>query len=277
MDVLRTLLESSPLLALFVAIASGYALGQVSIAGVSFGAGAVLFTGLIVGAFAPRAAPPALVGTLGLVMFVYGIGIQYGSQFFAGLRGPGARYIALSVVAVLASLIVAALLAEPLGISLATAAGLFTGAGTNTPSLQAALAASGNQDPAIGYAVAYPLGVVGPIVLMTVMASLLRPRFAAPAASVRVVELTLGPNVRGRTVGDLCAALPSDVRIAGVRQDEENCPPLAQTRLREGDGLLLVGSPSGIDGVKDLLGREDPGRLSHDRSDYDVVLPAVMT
>ena len=271
MDVLRTLLESSPLLALFLAIASGYALGQVSIAGVSFGAGAVLFTGLLVGALAPAAAPPAIVGTLGLVMFVYGIGIQYGPQFFAGLRGPGTRYVALSAVAVLASLGVAVLLAEPLGISLATAAGLFTGAGTNTPSLQAALAASDNQDPAIGYAVAYPLGVIGPIVLMTVMASLLKPRFGAPAQSVRVAELTLGPNVRGRTVGDLCASLPPDVRVAGVRQDDVNCPPLAQTRLREGDGLLLVGSPSSIESVKDRLGREEPGRLSHDRADYDVV------
>lgn len=271
MDVVRTLLETSPLLALFLAVASGYALGQVSIAGVSFGAGAVLFTGLLIGALAPAAAPPALVGTLGLVMFVYGIGIQYGPQFFAGLRGPGVRYIALAVVAVLAALGVAAVLAQPLGISLATAAGLFTGAGTNTPSLQAALAAAGNQDPAIGYAVAYPLGVVGPIVLMTLMASLLKPRFDAPAPAVRVAELTLGPNVRGRTIGDLCRSLPADVRIAAVRQDDVNAPPFAATRLRDGDGLLLVGSPQSIERVKEFLGREEPGRISHDRADFDVV------
>ena len=58
LDILRTLLEASPLLALFLAIATGYAIGQISIAGVSFGAGAVLFTGLIIGAIAPKAAPP---------------------------------------------------------------------------------------------------------------------------------------------------------------------------------------------------------------------------
>src|SRR5688500_16731947 len=99
MDVLRALLEASPLMALFLAIATGYAIGQVTIAGVSFGAGAVLFTGLVIGAIAPKSAPPALVGTLGLLMFVYGVGIQFGPQFFAGLRGPGLKYIALATVA----------------------------------------------------------------------------------------------------------------------------------------------------------------------------------
>src|ERR1700750_3422417 len=165
-DIVRSILESSPLLALFLAIATGYAIGQISIAGVSFGAGAVLFSGLIIGAIAPKSAPPGLVGTLGLVMFVYGVGIQYGPQFFASLRGPGLKYITLASVAVIASLFVALLVSKPLGVSLATAAGLFAGSGTSTPTLQAALAAAGNQDPAIGYSVSYPFGVVGPIVLM---------------------------------------------------------------------------------------------------------------
>src|SRR5919107_1408850 len=190
-DFIRGLLESSPLLALFLAIAAGYAIGQISFAGVSFGAGAVLFTGLIIGAIAPKAAPPGLVGTLGLVMFVYGVGIQFGPQFFASLKGPGLKYIALATVAVVASLLVAMLLAGPLGISLATAAGLFAGSGTSTPTLQAALAAAGNQDPAIGYSVSYPFGVVGPIVLMTIMAAWLKPTFKAPTQNVRVAELTL--------------------------------------------------------------------------------------
>src|SRR6478609_2033311 len=115
LDIVRTLLEASPLLALFVAIAAGYAVGQVAIAGVSFGAGAVLFTGLLIGAFAPKSAPPGLVGTLGLVIFVYGVGIQYGPQFFASLRGPGLKYIGLASAAVIGSLLVAMSLAAPLG------------------------------------------------------------------------------------------------------------------------------------------------------------------
>jgi putative transport protein len=182
----RVVLESSPLLALFLAIATGYALGQISIAGVSFGAGAVLFTGLLIGAFAPRSTPHATVGTLGLVMCVYGVGIQYGRQFFASLRGPGLKYMALTTVAVVASLVVARTLAGPLGVSLATAAGLFAGSGTSTPTLQAALAAAGNLDPTIGYSVAYPFGVAGPIILMTLMAALLRPTFESPSSAYAI-------------------------------------------------------------------------------------------
>jgi putative transport protein len=271
MGIVRTLLESSPLLALFLAIATGYAIGQLSIAGVSFGAGAVLFTGLIIGAVAPKSAPPALVGTIGLVMFVYGVGIQYGPQFFANLRGSGIKYIALAAVAVVASLGVAALLAKPLGISIATAAGLFAGSGTSTPTLQAALAAAGNEDPAIGYSVSYPFGVIGPIVLMTMMAALTKPKFNAPAQNVRVAELTVEQALKKRTVGELSADLPSDVKIVAIRHDHVNTPATAETVLQEGDGLLLIGSPTSIEQAKASVGREEPGRLSRDRANYDTI------
>jgi len=271
MNLVRMLLESSPLLALFLAIAAGYAIGQISFAGVSFGAGAVLFSGLIIGAIAPKAAPPALVGTMGLVMFVYGVGIQYGPQFFANIRGPGPKYIALATVAVVASLVVAMLLAKPLDISPGTAAGLFAGSGTSTPTLQAALAAAGNEDPAIGYSVSYPFGVIGPIVLMTLMAALVRPKFKAPAQNVRVAELTLEQRIRDRTVGELSAELPADVKIVAVRHQHENAPAAADTILQEGDGLLVTGSPSSIEQAKAFMGREEPGRMSRDRANYDVV------
>src|SRR5512135_1697773 len=88
MDVLRAFLEQQPLLALFLVVGLGYALGDVNIRGFALGAGAVLFVGLAAGMLSPKAAPPALVGSLGLVLFVYGIGIQYGKQFFAGVTSP---------------------------------------------------------------------------------------------------------------------------------------------------------------------------------------------
>lgn len=271
LEIVRTLLEASPLLALFLAIATGYAVGQISIAGVSFGAGAVLFTGLIIGAIAPKAAPPGLVGTLGLVMFVYGVGIQYGPQFFASLKGPGLKYIALATVSVVASLLVAMALAGPLGISMGTAAGLFAGSGTSTPTLQAALAAVGNQDPAIGYSVSYPFGVIGPIVLMTMMAAWVRPTFKTPTQTVRIAELTLEAPGENHTVEEIASVLPSDVKIVAVRQHHANVPPDPKIVMHEGDGLLLVGSPAGIDRAKVAMGHEDPGRISRDRANYDVI------
>ena len=104
MDVVRPLLEQSPMLALFAAIGIGYAIGRISIAGFSLDIGAVLFAGLALGAIAPKAAPPAMVSSIGLVMFLYGIGIQYGRQFFAGLRGSGLKWNALGAVGVCLSL-----------------------------------------------------------------------------------------------------------------------------------------------------------------------------
>jgi Trk K+ transport system NAD-binding subunit len=137
--------------------------------------------------------------------------------------------------------------------------------------LQAALAVAGNQDPAIGYSVAYPFGVVGPIVLMTAMAALVKPRFAAPLPSVRLLELTVGSACEGRTVGEVSATLPDDVKIVAVRHDQMNAPPVAETTLRAGDGLLLVGSPPSLERTTLRFGREQPGLLSRDRADYDVV------
>src|SRR5678815_2838115 len=66
LDAIRSLLEQSPMLALFATIGLGYAIGRVSIAGFSLGVGAVLFAGLALGAIAPKAAPPALVSSIGL-------------------------------------------------------------------------------------------------------------------------------------------------------------------------------------------------------------------
>ncbi len=83
MDALRTLLETQPLLTLFLTIALGYVVGEINIKGFSLGSGAVLFVGLAIGGFAPKAAPPAVLGTLGLLLFLYGVGIQYGAQFLA--------------------------------------------------------------------------------------------------------------------------------------------------------------------------------------------------
>jgi putative transport protein len=65
--------------------------------------------------------------------------------------------------------------------------------------------------------------------------------------------------------------LPAGVRIVVVRHERMNLPPIARTRLAEGDGVLMVGSPASLEAAKAIVGREEPGLLSHDRADYDVV------
>ena len=96
---LSNLIGAQPILALFLAIGLGYLVGQINILGFSLGIGAVLFVGLAIGAFAPKVQIIGPIGLIGLIMFLYGIGILYGRQFFDGLSGVGKTYNLLSLVA----------------------------------------------------------------------------------------------------------------------------------------------------------------------------------
>ena len=86
-DLARHIIETQPILTAFLAIGLGYLVGQINIGGFSLGVGAVLFVGLALGAFAPKAQILGPIGLTGLIMFLYGIGILYGRQFFEGMRG----------------------------------------------------------------------------------------------------------------------------------------------------------------------------------------------
>src|SRR5262245_3164453 len=176
MEFIRTLLEQQPLMALFLTIAIGYLVGEINLKGFSLGVGAVLFVALAIGWFAPKAIPAPMVGTLGLAIFLYAVGIQYGRQFFLGLTSPkGVKANLVALAALIFAGAVSLLFVRTSGLSLGHAVGLFAGAGTSTPALQAAIAAIGNDDPAVGYSVAYPFGVAGPILLLYLMSMILKP------------------------------------------------------------------------------------------------------
>src|SRR5512143_3651664 len=228
MDTLRVLLEQQSLLSLFIVIGLGYALGGVSIRGFALGAGAVLFVGLGVGMLAPKAAPPALVGSLGLVLFVYGIGIQYGKHFFSGLTSPfGLKANGLVPVSHLAGIGVCALAYAAVSVSPAAVAGLFCGALTSTPALQAAISAAGNNDPALGYSVAYPFGFIAPILLMYFANVWIKGKVLTPAgAALELREVVVrNERVAGRPLAEVGAGLPVGVRIVVVREGDRNRVP----------------------------------------------------
>jgi putative transport protein len=270
LDAVRHLLEQSPMLALFAAIGLGYALGRISVAGFSLDVGAVLFAGLVLGAIAPAAAPPALVGSIGLVMFLYGIGIQYGRQFFAGLRGAGLKWNVLGAVGVFASLGVAVVAGGAFDISPAHSLGMFAGALTSTPTLQAAIDAVGDRAPAIGYSVAYPMGVLAPILCIFVFSRLVQARLAPALAPPAIVEIVLADGKKGTTVAAVIAGLPPEVHLVAIRQGRTNKLPDPEIRLDAGDELLLFGDPGAIDRAREQLGRVESGRLASDRSTLDI-------
>ena len=270
MEWVRTILEQSPLLALFAVIGIGYALGQISIAGFSLGVGAVLFAGLGIGALAPGAVPPGLVNSIGLAMFLYGVGIQYGRAFFAGLRGPGLIWNLIGAAGVLTSLGAALTLGRAFDVKAEYSLGLFAGGLTSTPALQAAIDAAGNGDPAIGYSVAYPLGVVGPILCLFLFTRLIRTRVAPAPAPLRPIEITL-EAFDSITVAEVMKQLPAGVHLAAVRQGGTSRLPDPLARLSGGDGVLLYGQPDALEQARQMLGRAAPGRFVKDRTDLDVL------
>src|SRR5882672_11232580 len=107
-ELARDIIGTQPILAVFLAIGVGYLVGQINLGGFSLGVGAVLFVGLAIGAFAPKSQITGPIALIGLTMFLYGIGILYGRQFFEGIAGSaGRKYNLLALIAVATGLVVA--------------------------------------------------------------------------------------------------------------------------------------------------------------------------
>jgi putative transport protein len=275
MENIRIFLESQVLFSLFLTIALGYLAGEVTIKGFSLGAGAVLFVGLALGGFAPKAAPPALLGTMGLLLFLYSVGVQYGGQFFRGLTSiDGLKANAAAILGVITAGGVSLALVPLAGMRLDEALGLFAGAGTSTATLQAIIAALHGDGAAVGYGVAYPFGVAGPILCIYALNAWLKPSITQPAAQqIETAEVALrNPAFSGMRFPELVAKLPAGVSIAIVRRQGHNLLPSDNLVLDQEDVLLATATDgAALREAVSLLGELRQGSIAHDRQDLDYV------
>lgn len=273
MEAVRSLLETQPLFTLFLTVALGYVVGEFNIKGVSLGSGAVLFVGLALGGFAPKAAPPALLGTLGLLLFLYGIGIQYGGQFFAGLTSAdGLKANAAAALGVAGAGFVSLALVPLFGVKLDESLGMFAGSGTSTATLQAIIAAMKGDGAAVGYSVAYPFGVAGPILILYGLGAVLKAKIEAPPAKIiETAEIALrNREVIGLRFSELKARLPAGLAIAAVRREHHNQLPTDDLVLQTDDVLLATATdPAALQEAAAFLGDLQPGRISSHREDLD--------
>ncbi len=273
MEFIKTFLEQQPMMALFLTIAVGYLIGEIDIKGFSLGVGAVLFVALGMGWFAPKAVPVAMVGTLGLALFLYTVGLQYGKQFFTGLtsrKGLRANLIALSGVLLAGA--VSLVLVKTMGIATGHALGLFAGSGTSTPTLQAAMEALGNDDPAVGYSVSYPFGVAGPILILYSAFLILKPKIETSSSTgIEMLEILVrNSEFSGKTLAEVTTTLPSGIQIVARRRAGRNEPASPTAIVAENDVLLAVGaSKEALGQAGKTLGEEAPGHLVKDREHMD--------
>ena len=171
-------------------IASGIAFSRIKIKGISLGMTWILFTGIAFGHFLDSGTihhdTLHFIKEFGLILFVFFIGLQVGPGFFSSLKSGGLKLIGLASLVILLGVTTTYVLHLITGEPLPTMVGVLSGAGTNTPGLgaaQQAYADSGMANPAIadsislGYAVAYPLGVVGIIATIIIMRYVMRVDF----------------------------------------------------------------------------------------------------
>ena len=180
---LYELLSTSTPALLFTVVGLGYFLGAIRVRGFSLGIAAVLFVGLVFGALDPQAfVLPEVIYVLGLILFVYTVGLQSGPIFFNLFRRQWVKLTALALLATAGAALLTVAASRVLGIAAPVAAGLFCGSLTNTPALAAAIEALRNSSahlglappaaralldgPTVGYSVAYPFGVLGLIAAM---------------------------------------------------------------------------------------------------------------
>ena len=163
-------------------IALGTLLGKVKIGGISLGVTWILFVGIALGHFGMGIDPQVLgfVKEFGLILFIYSVGMQVGPGFFSSLKQNGLKLNALSIGVILVGILVTCLISMISGTSLVSLTGVMAGAVTNTPALGSAqqtyLDTMGSSEPsiALGYAVAYPLGVIGLILALIVLRRVFR-------------------------------------------------------------------------------------------------------
>lgn len=273
MEWLAKFLEAQPLLSLFLVVGVGYALGQINLKGFSLGVGAVLFSGLAVGAISPKAQPPALLGTLGMVLFLYGIGVQYGGQFFAGWRSIlGFKYNLLAVVSYLIVTLVTIALMLMTKTPVSLMAGLFSGVTTTAAAMLAAMEAARTSDPAVSYSVAFPVGLLGTILCMYFIQWFIKPVLdLSSKKELKVAETSVEAwGAEGMAVSDVISRLPPKVAILAVRTGDKNTLPNPEHVLRR-DDVLLLGSedPAALDEACAMIGKAAPGEIVADRTHLD--------
>lgn len=258
-------LASSPLLTMFLVVGFGAVLGAVRFGPLRFGAAGALFVGLALGALDPRFGEGlVLVQSLGLALFVYTVGLAAGTSFFRDLRTQG-RMIGIAVVVLLAAAGVGLGLGRILGLDVALQAGSYAGALTSTPALAAATTAAGNNEPAVGYSLGYPVGVVITIVVISLTVHRRWPSPRDPAAGDPITATTVEVE-HATMMREIPGWGEQSVRFSYLCRNERQRVVVPGEELLPGDRVVVVGQPGAIDAAEQHLGHRIDAHLADDRS-----------
>ncbi len=277
--------------------AAGLLLGGVRFRGIGLGAGGVLFAGILFSYFGTDIDPKIshFAKELGLILFVFTTGIQLGPGIVQMWRKQGIRLNAMALAIVVQGVILVVGCHRVLHLSVFTSAGLFCGATTNTPALGAAeqavamLASKSEASTAMlasAYAVAYPGAIVGIILSMVLLRRILNIDIESEAKELHDLEyaalesierdcvLVDNVHLHGIAFGRIPGVEELGVRISRIKRSGEDSvlPANAETEIKTGDVLQVVGNRSSLDRITPLLGQPSdidlmnaPGSVSYRR------------
>jgi len=264
--------------ALFVIIAVGYMIGKIKFFGISLDVSAVIFVALVFGHFGVTIDP--IIQDIGLVLFIFTIGIQAGPGFFDSLKTHGIKLASLAMLLIFTAAIVVLACQYICHFDSAIAAGLLAGALTSTPGLASATDQFGSLS-SIGYGIAYPFGVIGVIVFLRLLPKIMRTNMSKeeqlwedeanrdrPLLVAQNFMIT-NENVDNKTLAELRFRSMTDAVVSRVMHGTEAITPSPTTILCRGDLVRVVGTEESIEKVKLLIGKPTDAEIPLSRK-YDV-------
>lgn len=294
-DLLFTESIAGSVLILSVVAALGLALGSIRIYSVQLGIAGVLFSGLVCGHFGMGMNEHVLefAREFGLILFVYTIGLQVGPGFFSSLKREGLPLNLMAASIVLLGVAVTICIIFFGGIETPVAVGMFSGGTTNTPSLAAAGQALRDTPnytdemgklPGLGYAVAYPFGIMGIIIAMLLVRvvfridvqkedkQLKRSQCVQTKPVARINLKVENPNLDGVTLCEVPMLSQSGIVFSRIMHGDEVAVVTPETGLHLGDTVLAVGPQDKLHALQLLFGRESevdlhelPGHITTQR------------
>ena len=286
-------------LAIAVTAALGLMLGKIKAKGIGLGSAGTLFVGIGLGHLGLRVEPNVLhfIQEFGLILFVYTIGMQVGPGFVDSIRRHGLVLNLLSTSVVLLGVVVTLCLYffTDMHNNVPVLIGMLCGAVTNTPSLGAAnsaFAAAGVDTSltGIGYAVAYPFGVIGIILVMILMRIIFRqdPNKAAEsyaaeiAAHSKEIEscslVVENQNLYGIQLKDIPDLISSGVVITRLMRGENIFTPNGKTVIEQGDKVHVVGMPEAVTAMEKIIGNrlEKPITQETGNTDEKIIVKTIL-
>lgn len=289
MELLKNLFEGYPdlwgggvahsVLILSLVIAFGIMLAKIKVAGVSLGITWILFVGIVFGHFDMTLNEHLLhfMKEFGLILFVYSIGLQVGPGFFSAFKKGGLTLNLLAMLVVFLGVVITIILHFVTGTPITTMVGILSGAVTNTPGLGAAQQANSDlngidaPEIALGYAVAYPLGVVGIILSLIALKYILRINTKTEEAEAErglghIQELTVRPisfeirneAIDGKKIKDIRPLMNRDFVISRVQYNDGQKIELvnSDTVLHLRDKILVISTPKDIEAISVFFGKQ---------------------